>query len=238
MQAYNYVRNQQIDETEGRFSVTETWLLHDPAENFGDTSAGACIEEMQIEARQTQDQDHSYHWSVSVTGTITGLEERNNTTHELVRSKFDNAKLRWAPLNRSGVVHARAQSHTGITINPTARDRSFNYNPRSGVITYSYQYDNRPNENGVSTTIELDHAADVFAAISVPNRPAGPILQAMNSKGQKAITITRESQQTVAYGQASPAKPTFDPLPTALEYIGSYSQLFIGSDRERWTGGR
>jgi hypothetical protein len=82
-------------------------------------------------------------------------------------------------------------------------------------------------------TVGIDHPADVFAAIGVINRPAGPILQAIGSTTQRSITVTAEIVVPAAkYGQSPPTAPVYNTFAKALSMIGSPNQIFLQSDKE------
>jgi hypothetical protein len=92
---FNHVRSQQIDEAQGKFTVTEIWLCFDPADNFGDVTAGNAVEDLQVETRYSNE---SGLFSVLLSGTITGLEERDPDTREVTTTRYDNAVLRFNPI--------------------------------------------------------------------------------------------------------------------------------------------
>jgi hypothetical protein len=221
--AYNYLRSQVINELTGSFSVTETWFCYaggSAYEEFGATTRTS------LEGRST----------VSLTGTITGLATYDNNTAAPLTTRYDNASTKWTSV-KSGLL-ARAQSLSGITLNPTVLSAEVGSNQVAGTIQYTYEYDNRPAPlfaGAKSTHINQDddNAADVFANIPVIGQPLGPVLQDIGSKTAKKRTITITAQMSAAtYGQSLPQPPNTNSV--VQSYAPNGSPVFVDQDRVGW----
>lgn len=180
-QGFNHVRSENIDELGGEYSVTETWLL----------ASGTATEDFTI-TTTTSLQDGLTN--VSINGTINGLELRNSNM-ELTSSKYDNASTKFNSV--SGVLLSRAQTYSGKTLNIEPLSSSIGKNPITGVITYTYDYNDRPSNfisSARSESIEIidDFGGSIIAAISVPYRSYGPVLQDMGTKKESTRTLNLE----------------------------------------------
>jgi hypothetical protein len=71
LQAFNYVRGQSLNELAGTFAATETWVCYDPK---GEPPA---VHEQTVEQRYALADNRT---AVTVQGTVTGLEVRDNST--------------------------------------------------------------------------------------------------------------------------------------------------------------
>lgn len=194
---YNHVRGENLDEVNGSYSVTETWLL----------ASGTALEEFTINTRKSID---SALTEVNIEGNIVGLEERNSSM-DITTNKYDNAVTKWTEV--SGLLYTRAQSYSGISLlNIVPQNYTLARNPVTGTINYSYAFDTRKSNcvNGalseiVSVTNSWD--VDVFAAIPVIGRTAGPVLQAINTKQAKTrglnIDLVMESPESDGCGESN-----------------------------------
>lgn len=157
--AYNYIKNTDLDEKAGTYSLSETWIFH----------SGNAIETFEI---QTQRQSESNVSIVSINGTITGLFD-SSTKYENAQAKFVTA---------SGLVFSRCQNFSGLTLNTVKRSETIGRNPITGVITYAYEFDDTSSNIVPGTIVENISINDslegqAFAPIFILGRPNGPILQ-------------------------------------------------------------
>lgn len=232
---FNYVRTQQVDEAAGRFVVSESWLCIDPtvASPTGQT-AGKALEDLTVESRYGNDSGYT---TVTISGVVTGLEERHNTTRALVKTRWANAAERFAAITNS-VAHALAEDHSGFDLNPDPISTTVTQNKITGVIQWSKSFDTRPaSTSGYLSEdyeVSIENAADVFAEIGVIARPAGPILQPIGSKTRKAVTVSANIVVRAAFGETLPNMPSYNPLPQAMAVMGSPTQIFVASDRPVW----
>lgn len=177
---FNHVRSENIDENGGNYSITETWLL----------ASGKALEDFTINVRSNASDGLA---SVSIDGTIRGLEERS-ADMALSTSKYTNAATKYAVA--SGLSLTRAQAYSGYTLNVVPLSNSISKNPAAGTINYTFEYDNRPSNlitGSKSETISIVDSfdVDVFAAIPVLGRAAGPVLQdiATHREATRSINI-------------------------------------------------
>jgi hypothetical protein len=237
---YNYVRSETVDEANGRFSVSENWLLFDPASGPDPQGTAPAIDSFNVDIRIGEDG----RTRVTLQGTITGLETRNNTTRALIHDRYYNAQLKEVALTPSILLN-RVQSYSGISVNPTPLGQSQGHNPESGVITYSREYDNRPSNfisGAITENIEIADRlpADVVAKIPVLNRPQGPILQWINSKTEKARSLDINIiLSPKVYGGGDLTKPDVSPIITLYGPGGSQGFIYtyltgIERNEENW----
>lgn len=234
---HNYTRSVQTDVAGGRVTCTETWLCIDPSvAGPSGSTAGRALEDMVVETRSDRDSGRTV---VSVSITVTGLEERHPETRALVTTRYANAVLRAAGLIGDGALAGIAAAESGVNVNPKQLSKTISRNKVTGVISVSQTYD-----DGVSIPegflqydyeVEFENAVDVFGEFVIPGRAAGPLYQPLSTVGRKAVTVSASLLVPTAYGAAEPAVPVFNPLPIALAAIGSTpSQIFLVSDRPRW----
>jgi hypothetical protein len=186
LQAYNYVRKQSINESDGEFSVTESWLAYNPG-----TSSYGAIENYTI-TKRTNIQDGLT--SVSIDGSIKGLEKRNNTTYGLISSKYTQASGRYTEVE--GSFFTRVSNFAGVTLNSTPTSTNKTDNTINGTINYTKEYNNRPvpSLSGVLSevfTVTYDNPAEIVVEQPVIGRLAGPVLQSLDvyTSRKKSLTI-------------------------------------------------
>lgn len=232
---HNYTRTVQTDKAGGRVTVTESWLCADPdvAGPTGKT-AGRALEDFTVETRYDRESGRT---QVTASGTITGLEERNPTTFALVKTRWENAALRYAAIDAPSLL-AAAQTLSGVTLNPDPTSVTVGRNKITGVISYSTGYDDSPaRTTGVLSEqleVEFENPTDVFAEFVIPGRTAGPLYQPLLTRGRRAVTVSVSYVVPVTYSSPTPTFPAFDPLAAAISAIGSTpSQMYLVSDRPR-----
>lgn len=229
LSAYNYIRSQHIGETEGTFSVNESWVCFDP------NGQPPAVSEQNITLRYSLLENKT---NVSIEGTVTGFEVKNNTTYAILSTRYENAVDKWDNYIFPS-LKATAELYAGITLNPLIINRQVGLNPLSGTITYHYEYDNSPlpNTSGALTesiTINNHNPGQIFAEIPIPGRPLGPILQNMETVTSRKRSISIDilmPPSTISY--VSPA-PNTDAIVIALAPVSSYG-VFLQSDEESWT---
>lgn len=225
MGGYNYVRGQQIDEANGKYTVTESWLMYDPSV----TGGVPCLEEYNINIRVGEDGKTR----ASIDGNLTGLEVRNNTTQALVSTRWENVQTRWVALQPSLITIA--QDNAGITLNSTPLSQSVGRNPINGTISFSREYDDRPVvvSGALSATVQVNDSnpSDIFASLVVLGKSNGPVLQSIGT-----VTASRRSlsvevampAKTLAY---TPTKPNVDAIIAPHYPAGAYKER----DEENWS---
>ena len=192
---YNHLRTQNQDELAGIYSVTETWIL----------ASGNALEEFECSIRN----ENTGLTSVSVNGTITGLEERN-TNLGLVTTKYFNAHSKFQSIQSS--IYTRAQNYaSGVSLNPIYLSRVVAHNEINGFVSYSYEFDNRATNifSGArmeNISISENFPGDLFAAIPVIGRANGPVLQSLSSYTERSVTLNIElAMEPPSFGSNSVA---------------------------------
>lgn len=235
-QPYNYTRTQQTDKANGRITIVESWLCYDPTVSSptGQTT-GKAIEDLNIDLKYSLDDGLN---TITLSGVVIGLEERNNETRVLIKDRWTNANERFATITYP-VLFALAESLSGVTLNPSVLSSTIGKNRVTGVIQYNVTYNNRIGTSSpsfLSEIVEVEfNSGDLFAEIPAMNRStSGPILQDMNSSTRKTASVTINILVSTQYG-STPTIPTVSPLTIFLNALGSVpSQLFVINDAPRW----
>lgn len=177
---YNHVRSEQLSESAGTYSVTETWLL----------ASGNAYENFNISLSSSIDNPFV---SVSIDGSIRGLTTIPASGYDKPKdqntiSAFDNALKKYNKVSNSGQfgltsdIYKRANNLVAVQLNSQPRSISVTTNQYAGEIGYSLQFDNRPTNiiSGVLTeniSVNDTYPGDIFAVIPVLGRKTGPVLQ-------------------------------------------------------------
>ena len=227
LSAYNYVRTQSVNKLNGTFQVTETWLCYN-----ADGEAPA-IEEYNVDVRT----DETERTKVTVNGQVQGLEERDNTTYTLITDRYTNALSKWET-NILPNLLSRAENLSGVDLYSTSIGNQVGHNVINGVITYTYEYDDRDDTliNGAKSeniTIINNHPADVFASIPVLGRALGPVLQDIGTVTSRRRIIQIEAQMRGKKRGYTPTAPNTDSIILNNTPI-IYSSLFMDEDNETW----
>lgn len=190
---FNYIRTNNIGETTGEYSVTEAWVNFDTSLTPDGNGAGIpAIEVLTVNIRQSIDDQKV---NVTLDGTITGLEQRDNITGNVLVTRYTNALAKYNAVFPFFLT--RAQSFSGYTMNSVALLKQVSENNINGVITYNFSYNNRlaPSTSGALSeiiTITDNIGSDVFALIPIPGRAIGPIIQDMDTVRENRRDITIE----------------------------------------------
>lgn len=222
--AYNFLRAEHTNVMAGTYGVNETWLVFDVT-----GLPAPAVEDYTIVVRT--DETGRSHGRID--GTVRGLEQRDNVLHTLQTTRIANAQTYWNSIATG--LFGRVQSQAGLTLNPTALQTSVGQNPFTGVITYGYEYNDRPPSivaGSISDTINIsyDNPADVVAQVTVLGRALGPVLQAIGTITVAHKTVTIEAQMPAAtMGNPNPS------IPNTNAVIASYApvtaiQYFLEKD--------
>lgn len=230
---YNYVRGENLSKYAGSYGVTESWII----------ASGNALEEYQVEARTGEDGKTR----VTINGTVTGLESRNNSTWAGPNQyKYDAASGVWGYTVRPNLF-SRAQTYTGLSLNPEPLTNVVGRNPVGGTITYSFEFDDRatnlvPGAKSETLNIIDQNQNDIFAIVPVIGRSTGPVLQTLGSRSEKRRTI---SLDVVMGGRLYGSGATSAPRAQAAAIIASYAPnqangptadyvIFLEKDEENW----
>jgi hypothetical protein len=229
LQAYNYLRTQHVNELGGGFAASETWLCYD-------TNGGpAVIEDWNASIRTTTNDGRI---NVSVEGTITGLEKRDNNSFVLQQTRWQSASGAWQGTIASSVF-GRAEAISSVTLNPVPLSKTAGFNEVNGVITYHQEFDNRPLSlyaGSITEKITINNhgQADLFTKIMVPGRELGPVLQDLQAKTEKKRTVSLSMLMIPASVTYTPLKPVTDTLMLTFAPFTT-GRLFVEDDQESWT---
>jgi hypothetical protein len=233
--AYNYTRQQQVDEAQGRYQVSESWVLYD-------TNSGAtppAFDDFSVSTRKGQDG----LTQVTVEGTVQGLEIRNNSTYELVKSKYESAEEYYDTI-ASDLVFSRATTLSSVdNLNPVVLNSQIHRDENNGRISYTIEYNNRraPITDGAAEElIQMTDSGgeDLYAEIAVIGRPQGPVLQYLFTKKKKVRTVNIElTMPATQYGfLPSFNAPNTDGIVTALRPNGII--ILIDDNNITWSPDR
>jgi len=187
---FNHVRTEQISESNGTYSVNETWLL----------ASGSSYENYSLSASASID---SALISVSIEGNIKGLST-------ITPSGFggsggitaiQNAYNKYNQISNSGVfgftsdIFKRANASVAVQLNSQPRSISVSQNDYTGEMAYSVQFDNRPTNiiSGVlaeNISVNDTYPGDVFAKVNVIGRKTGPVLQYIGGRTEYVRDVT------------------------------------------------
>lgn len=226
--AGNYGRSENINEAGGSYSITETYYYN---------PNGDYTEEFNVSTRVNEGQV-----KVSVEGTITGFAAVPPATGVWNASLFSIKKYMaasgaWTTIQ--GNLLTRAQNYSGYELNPTVLNKTKGDNPVAGVITFNWEYDNRPTNEvtgALSETISVNakYPTDVFASIVVLGRLAGPVLQDIDTVTASVKTVSIEAvMPPQVYGGALTSAPNTDAL--VLSYAPTvYTSIFTSENQENF----
>ena len=251
MTPYNHMRTNEVDELGGNFSVTETWILV----NSGSTIATNALEDFTATVRTSLESDIT---TVGIDGTIQGLETVSFGTttgdYSISEFKYDSASTYWDIVKTRllGRVNFVGDTIASRNFNPTALNTSVGHNPTKGVISYSYEYDDRPcnfvpNSLFESIVIADDNPTDVFAELTVLGRAVGPILQEISTVTSFKRSVSIDLIMPIAAANCasySNISVLVDAAPSGevnnllcaleVDLTGAYSQVFKSQDSASW----
>lgn len=185
---FNHARIENIDETAGTYSVTETWIL----------AQGVAYETYSTNIVSNKQNPFIL---VTIDGNIKGLSAlpANSTVYggknptgqavpPVLTTKYESALNYYNKISNNqqfgvgSLIYKRANNQTQVQLNAEPLSISLGTSKNTGEITYSLQFDNRPTNiisNTISENISIQdtYPGDVFAIIPVIGRPSGPILQ-------------------------------------------------------------
>lgn len=168
LSAYNHILTENIDESEGAYSINESWLL----------ASGNVIEDYSVSSQS----DLEGLTSVNINGNIQGLELR--TLNNISGYKWSNASGYFNSIQNS--LLNRAQAISQLNLNPRPISYNIGRNPLQGTISYSYEYNNRPVSyiSGALTeriAVSYNGKSKKHAQVPVIGRAKGPVLQPLGT---------------------------------------------------------
>lgn len=196
---FNHSRNENIDITQGTYSVQDSWIL----------SSGNAYENYSLSLDSNSQDSRN---KVSIQGTIKGLTSipgsgeiygGNDSLSNRLNTAYENAINKYREITNHGTfgflahVYKRAQNAAGgFTLNHVPLSVSLASNEINGEINYTIEYDDRPPnfvEGVISENVSVSdtYPGDVFSVIPVIGRPTGPVLQYIGGRTeyQRALSI-------------------------------------------------
>jgi hypothetical protein len=252
---FNHVRNEQLSESAGTYSVTETWFI----------ASGTAYENFNMSLSSSIDAPFI---SVSIDGSIRGLSEFSpsgfggNDSNYGKKSAYDNALLKYNQITNNGQfgltsdVFKRANNTVAVQLNSQPRSITVGVNQYAGELSYNLQFDNRPTNiiSGVlseAISINDTYPGDIFAVIPVIGRKTGPVLQYIGGRTEykRDISINLTMDYTkVPYGSGrntlllqkpSVIEPTATQLASLINELSPANEpgirkYFISPPTESW----
>lgn len=187
---FNHTRTEQVSESNGTYSVTETYLI----------ASGTAYENYNMSINSS---NSSPYISVTIDGNIKGLQQipasgfgttSGTTAYEAALEKYHK-------VTNSGVfgigsnIFKRANNSVAVQLNSQPLSTAISANQYNGEITYNIQFDNRPTNviSGVLTeniSVNDTYPGDVFAIIPVIGRETGPVIQYIGGRTEYRRDIT------------------------------------------------
>lgn len=229
---YNHSRTENIDKSNGTYSVVDTWLL----------SSGTSYENYNISLSSSSDRGIT---AVTIDGTIKGLTSLPSSgsvyngglpAFPPFHTPYENAISKYRLVSDSGNfglishIYKRASNVVGEFLNPFPVSTSLGSNEFTGEITYSVTYDTRPMNfvSGVlheKISIQDTYPGDVFVSIPVIGRKNGPILQYLGTRTEYQRNVNIDLTFGTVYGgtmrqQTILSKPSLnEPTRTSLNNL-------------------
>lgn len=239
---YNHYRTQNTDIYNGTYSITENWIL----------CSGNYYEDFSCEIKDSITEPYRI---IGVQGTINGLSNFRVGIDPWVASsgliKYNNASGAWGSI--SGNLYLRAQQYIGIPLNPIPVSQIVTHNFSRGIISYNWEFNNRPLtfvSGAISETITVTDSnpsgvVNVIGIHTVLNRTLGPVLQNIGTTPETRRSVNYEAVfPALAYGSGTSIADLMARKPreqvnqllsglTPSNYIPGY--LFVTQDEETWT---
>lgn len=191
--AFNHTRTQNINETDGSFAVTESWLVINTGTGIAAIANHRAVEDFTVTSRQSIEKGE---YTVTIEGMVQGLEQRSwgsspDAGFSITRSKDINAQAYFRDIENK--LYYRALYAIGYganfgvyTLNTDPVNQSVAVNPIAGTISYNYEYNTRPSNciAGALTeniSVNDNNPTDLFATLTVLGRTNGPILQSLGT---------------------------------------------------------
>lgn len=222
----NFTRGHNVDEANGRFSVTENWI-YTPNQNWQ--------LEFTVNTRISEGRTR-----VTVDGNVTGFVTANPNldVQTFQDQKFAQAESGYASIQ--GSIFSWAQSYSGKTLNPTAVNSSVGKSPKRGSLSFSREWGDQPTTAVIgaiteSLTLTDTNPSDIFASLGVLGRSAGPVLQNIATVTSRKRAVSFECQMSPKTMTDTPNKPDTNGL--LLGHKPGGSVVFLDGDVETWNEG-
>ena len=143
---YDHFRTHTVNEVDGSVSLSETWVI---LGNNSGVSGDAlkCTEDFNVSVRRSNSDGKV---NISIDGQIQGYEDRTYSGSELntnvTSGAYDHASALWATVQDRLFPRAQFifQQDFSTLLNPEPVTKTIGHQPSRGIITYAYEYDDRP----------------------------------------------------------------------------------------------
>jgi hypothetical protein len=248
-EVYDHFRSHVIDDRNGSIEVTENWLIVGTSGVSG--TLGTREDFTVTYSKNVEESKHK----INIEGTVQGFESRSYSGSGLATpvttSAYSNATGAWS--NISNRLFPRAQSlyQSNVSaagpLNPEPLTRTIGHQQSKGIITYSYEFDNRPCSfiSGSLTeniSINDSNPTDVFASIVVLGRTQGPILQAIGTPTSPSREVVVEVVMPTPTGCTFADLEVFNPSEQVNDLLCQYESglvqgwddVFKNTDNVSW----
>ncbi len=241
---YNHLRTVNKNKSNGLYNLIENWVV---AASGSGNILGA-IEQFNVEVTQEHDSDIT---NVSIHGNIEGLETRDYgdgpDDFSISKTKIEAANDYWDTIQSRVLPRAQlfGEPHCTRPLNVIPLVKTVGRNVGEGVVTFNYNFDDRPSNviSGVKSeqiTIVDNNHADIVAQIGIIGR-FGSILQDMNAATDTTRSINIECVTAPSTGNTASALLSASPKSQVATLLCgfetdlmSYDQLYKIEDTENW----
>ena len=227
---YNHTKSENLNELTGNYSITESWIVGKL--NY--------IEDYSVSVQTGLETGRT---TVSIEGTIEGLETRSAVANMFNSSNVTESDTKWKRAETAFTtvdteLLTRAQTYSGLTLNIQPVSKTVGKNRFTGNVTYNVSYDDRPSQliaNSLSETIVVSdtYAGDVFAEIFVLGRSSGPVLQNLST-----YTATQRSLSIECVINTAGSNSLLSGKPSVTSIVNSVrpsaTQVFSSPPQETW----
>lgn len=254
-QGYSLSRTEQVSESAGTYSVTETWLI----------ASGTAYENYNMSINTDIG---SVFVSVSIDGNIDGLSSLPIDGYYNLASilssgtKYYNALNKYYAISNSGQfgygsdIYKRVNNAVAVELNSQPNSVALSLNEYTGTITYNLAFDNRPTNiiSGVLSeqiSVSDTYPGDIFATIPVLGRVTGPVLQYLGSRSEyrRDVSINLlmdytkipyvSGRQNLLLKKPSVIEPTATQLATLIKELSPQGEpgvrkYFLSPPQENW----
>lgn len=251
---YNHIRTEQINVTDGTYSVSENWIL----------SSGTSNETYNM---STSTSNSDPFVTVQIDGNIKGLRSINpddlgDPAVNAISGAYANALKKYNQISNSGRfglisdIYKRANNLVAVELNSQPVSISLGANQYTGEITYSLSFNNRPTNiiSGViaeSISVNDTYPGDIFAIIPVLGRATGPILQYIGGRTEYrrdvSVNLTMDytkipygnQRNTLILKKPSLVEPTASQIASLINELSPKNEpgvrkYFISAPTENW----
>lgn len=189
---YAHTRSPRCDMAGGSYSVTESWIASNmPSPATIDMSIENSIDESGL-------------ITVNLSGTINGLMPVGTVNSNSVGQKLTNAESVLSLIDSSAYLIAKnsydkepSQLRSSFTLQDVIRSKTISRNKNTGVITFSYSYNDNtiPVQDSISSSISINYDNEerdiaIVAIIPIIAKKDKPITQDMDTTKERRRSIT------------------------------------------------